>query len=158
MKLWRTRHCLDPAGKVGHTQPPVLRLLCDRRHAFSLQSPKVWIDKFKGKFDMGWDRYREIVFERQKQLGVVPPDTQLTPRPAELPAWNSLSPDQKKVSARLMEVFAGYLAQTDHEIGRVIDAIAATGQLNNTLISFHRWGQRGQHRGRSVRNLQSVER
>src|ERR1019366_4894246 len=101
-----------------------------------LQAPKAWIDKFKGAFDMGWDRYREIVFERQKQLGVIPPDTQLTPRSPELPAWDTLSADQKKVSARMMEVFAGMMAQTDHEIGRVVDAIAATGQLDNTLILY----------------------
>ena len=101
-----------------------------------LQAPKAWIDKFKGQFDMGWDRYREIVFERQKKLGVVPQDTKLTPRPSAIPAWDSLTPDQQKVAARLMEVFAGFTAQNDHEFGRVIDAIAATGQLDNTLIIY----------------------
>jgi arylsulfatase len=101
-----------------------------------LQAPKAWIDKFKGQFDMGWDRYREMVLERQKKLGVVPPDTRLTPRPAQIPAWDSLSADQKKVAARLMEVYAGFTAQNDHELGRVIDAIAATGQLDNTLIVY----------------------
>ena len=101
-----------------------------------LQAPKAWIDKFKGQFDMGWDRYREIVLERQKKLGVVPPNTKLTPRPSSIPAWDSLTPDQKKVSARLMEVYAGFTAQSDHELGRVIDAIAATGQLDNTLIIY----------------------
>ncbi len=85
---------------------------------------------------MGWDRYREIVLERQKMLGVVPPDTKLTPRPATIPAWDSLTPDQKKVSARLMEVYAGFTAQSDHELGRVIDTIAAIGQLDNTLIIY----------------------
>ena len=101
-----------------------------------LQAPKEWIDRFKGQFDMGWDRYRELALERQKKLGVVPPDTKLTPRPASIPAWDSLSPAQKKIAARLMEVFAGFMAQTDHEIGRVIDAIGATGQLDNTLIVY----------------------
>jgi len=101
-----------------------------------LQAPKAWIDKFRGQFDMGWDRYREIVFEEQKKLGVIPPDTKLTPRPAAIPAWDSLSDDQKKVAARLMEVYAGFTAQSDHELGRVIDAIAATGQLDNTLIIY----------------------
>ena len=101
-----------------------------------LQAPKAWIDKFKGQFDMGWDRYREIVLERQKMLGVVPADTKLTPRPASIPAWDSLTPDQKKVSARLMEVYAGFTAQSDHELGRVIDTIAAIGQLDNTLIIY----------------------
>jgi arylsulfatase len=101
-----------------------------------LQAPRAWVDKFRGQFDMGWDRYREIVLERQKKLGVVPPDTKLTARPAEIPAWDSLTSDQKKVAARLMEVYAGFTAQSDHEIGRVIDAIAATGQLDNTLIIY----------------------
>jgi arylsulfatase A-like enzyme len=101
-----------------------------------LQAPKAWIDKFKGQFDMGWDRYRELALERQKKLGIIPPDTKLTPRPSSIPAWDSLTPDQKKVAARLMEVFAGFMAQTDHELGRVIDAIADTGQLDNTLIIY----------------------
>ena len=101
-----------------------------------LQAPKAWIDKFKGQFDMGWDRYREIVFERQKKLGVIPPDTKLTPRPAAIPAWDSLSADQKEVARRLMEVYAGFTAQSDYELGRVISAIGATGQLDNTLIIY----------------------
>jgi len=101
-----------------------------------LQAPKAWIDKFKGKFDMGWDRYREIVFERQKKLGVVPQDAKLTPRPDEIPAWDSLSPDQKKVAARLMEVFAGFMAQTDFEIGRILQSVRDTGQSDNTLVLF----------------------
>jgi arylsulfatase A-like enzyme len=101
-----------------------------------LQAPQAWIDQFKGKFGMGWDEYRKLVFERQKKLGVIPPETQLTPRPVELPAWDSLSADQKKVAARLMEVFGGFMAQTDHEIGRVVDAFRHTGQLDNTMIIY----------------------
>lgn len=101
-----------------------------------LQAPSQWIDRFKGKFDMGWDEYRNLVFERQKRLGVVPKETVLTPRPAELPAWDTLSPAQKKVAARLMEVFAGYMAQTDYEIGRVIGTLQKSGQLDNTLTFF----------------------
>lgn len=101
-----------------------------------LQAPKAWTDKFRGEFDMGWDRYRELVFEQQKRLGVIPLETKLTPRPKEIPAWDSLTPGQKKVSARLMEVFAGFMAQTDHEIGRVVQAVRDTGQLDNTLIIF----------------------
>lgn len=101
-----------------------------------LQAPRAWIDRFKGKFDMGWDEYRRLVFERQKQLKVIPPDAVLTARPAELPAWDSLGGDQKKVAARLMEVFAGFMAQTDYEVGRVIDALRQTGQLDNTLVVY----------------------
>ncbi|SEG70070.1 arylsulfatase [Bryocella elongata] len=101
-----------------------------------LQAPKAYIERFRGKFDMGWDRYREIVFEQQKKLGVIPADAKLTPRPKEIPAWDSLTPEQKKVEARLMEVFAGFMAQADHEIGRVITAIHDTGQMDNTMIVF----------------------
>jgi arylsulfatase len=101
-----------------------------------LQAPKAWIERFRGQFDMGWDRYREIVLERQKKLGVVPQNTKLTPRPASIPAWDSLSPVDQRVASRLMEVYAGFTAQSDHELGRVIDAIADTGQLHNTLIVY----------------------
>ena len=73
---------------------------------------------------MGWDRYREITLARQKQLGVVPANAKLTPRPAGLPAWDSLNADQKRLYARMMEVFAGYGAHVDNEMGRVLDAVA----------------------------------
>lgn len=98
--------------------------------------PQAWIGKFKGEFDQGWDKYREETFQRQLKLGVIPPGTKLTPRPTEIPAWDSLTPDEKRVASRLMEVFAAFTAQTDHEIGRVIDAVRETGQLNNTLIMW----------------------
>jgi arylsulfatase len=96
--------------------------------------PKEWMAKFQGKFDQGWDKYREETFQRQLELGVIPKDTKLTPRPKEIPAWDDLNADQKKVAARLMEAFAGYTAQTDHEVGRVIQAVEDMGQLDNTLI------------------------
>jgi arylsulfatase len=96
--------------------------------------PKDWIDKFKGQFDQGWDKYREEAYRRQLKLGVIPPDSKLTPRPAEIPAYDSLTADQKRVAARLMETFAAYTAQTDYEIGRILDAVQEIGQLDNTLI------------------------
>jgi len=96
--------------------------------------PKEWIDKFKGQFDQGWDKYREETYQRQLKLGVIPPDTKLTPRPREIPAWDSLSPDERRVAARLMEVFAAYTAQTDYEVGRVLDALEEIDQLHNTLV------------------------
>ncbi|MGZ5043534.1 MAG: arylsulfatase [Methylobacter sp.] len=96
--------------------------------------PKEWLDKFKGQFDQGWDKYREETYQRQLKLGVIPPNTKLTPRPKEIPAYDSLTPDQKRVAARLMEAFAAYTAQTDYEVGRVLDAVEQTGQLNNTLV------------------------
>jgi len=100
------------------------------------QAPKDWIDKFKGQFDMGWDRYRETTFARQKQLGVVPGNAKLTPRPAGLPAWDTLNADQKRLYARMMEVFAGYGAHVDHEVGRVLDAVAKLPDADNTLIIY----------------------
>src|SRR5262249_45160245 len=99
-------------------------------------APKEWIAKFKGKFDQGWDKVREETLARQKQLGVVPADTQLTARPNELPAWDSLSVDQKRLYARMAEVYAGALAHADHNIGRVVDAIRDLGELDNTLIIY----------------------
>jgi arylsulfatase len=99
-------------------------------------APKDWIARFKGKFDQGWDKVREETLERQKKLGVVPEGAKLTPRPKEIPAWDSLNDDEKKVYARMMEVYAGALAHCDHQIGRVIEAVAETGQLDNTLVIY----------------------
>ncbi len=99
-------------------------------------APREWIDKYKGQFDQGWDKVREETFQRQKQLGVVPASAKLTPRPDCLPAWDSLSADQKRLYARMQEVYAGFLGHTDHEIGRVIDAIDQLGQLDNTLVIY----------------------
>lgn len=96
--------------------------------------PAEWSDPFKGQFDNGWDAYREETFARQKELGVVPQDAQLTPRPAEIPAWDSYSPEQQTMFARGMEVFAGYTAQVDHEVGRLIDYVRALPGGENTLI------------------------
>jgi arylsulfatase A-like enzyme len=97
---------------------------------------KDWIAKFKGKFDEGWDRQREITLENQKAMGVVPADTVLTPRPKDVPGWNTLSADEKKVYARMMEVYAAAVAQSDHEIGRVLDSLEQSGQLDNTLVIY----------------------
>ncbi|GJL69892.1 MAG: arylsulfatase [Nitrospirales bacterium] len=100
------------------------------------QVPQEWIAKFKGQFDMGWDQYREQTFARQQRLGVVPEHAQLTTRPASLPAWDSLPEDERRVYARMMEVFAAFTAHTDHEVGRLIDAIENLGQLDNTLVIY----------------------
>jgi arylsulfatase A-like enzyme len=97
---------------------------------------KDWIAKFKGKFDQGWDKQREITFENQKRLGIIPANTVLTPRPKEIPAWDSLTADQKKIYARMMEVYAAAVAQGDHEIGRVLDSLEQSGQLDNTLVIY----------------------
>jgi arylsulfatase A-like enzyme len=100
------------------------------------QPTKEWIDKFKGKFDMGWNAMREQIFANQKRLGVVPADTQLTPWPDDLAKWETLSADEKKLFARQAEVFAAYTAYTDHEIGRVIQEVEDEGKLDNTLIIY----------------------
>ena len=98
--------------------------------------PQDWIAKFKGQFDQGWDKYREETYQRQLKMGIIPPDTKLTPRAKEIPAWDSLTSDEKKVAAHLMEIFAAFTAQTDYEVGRVIDSIRDIGQLDNTLIMW----------------------
>jgi len=100
------------------------------------QPTKEWIDKFKGKFDMGWNAMREQIFANQKRLGVVPPNAQLTAWPDSLPKWETLSADEKKLFARQAEVFAAYTAYTDYEIGRVIQAVEDLGKLDNTLIIY----------------------
>ena len=108
------------------------------------QPTKEWIDKFKGKFDMGWNELREQIFANQKKLGVIPANTKLTPWPdgqaeyggAKLPKWDTLSPMEKKLFARQAEVFAAYVAYTDHEIGRVVQAVHDLGKLDNTLIIY----------------------
>ncbi|MCO5197059.1 MAG: arylsulfatase [Anaerolineae bacterium] len=101
-----------------------------------------WADKYKGQFDDGWDAYRERTLERQKKLGVVPPDTELAPRPDPYPAWNTLSDTEKKVYARQMEVFAGFSENADWNVNRLIDEIEAMGELDNTLIVYI-WGDNG---------------
>ena len=99
-------------------------------------APKDWIDKFRGKFDMGWDAYREQTLERQKKLGVVPQDTRLTARSPGLPAWDSLEADQKRLYARMMEVFAAYGANCDFEMGRVVDAVKQMPGADNTIFIY----------------------
>jgi arylsulfatase A-like enzyme len=93
-----------------------------------------WIEKYKGKFDIGWDQYRELVLARQKLLGVVPEHTQLPPMLDGVPAWSDLSADQRRLFARMAEVYAGFLSHADAQIGALIDFLQDTGQLDNTLI------------------------
>lgn len=100
------------------------------------QVPKEWREKFTGRFDYGWDKQREMTFAKQTGMGIIPPDAKLTPRPKEIPAWDKQSADAKKVYERLMENYAGYMAHTDYQIGRLIDSLAQSGELNNTLIFY----------------------
>jgi arylsulfatase A-like enzyme len=98
--------------------------------------PAEWSAKYKGAFDDGWDALRERTFARQKELEVIPPDAELTARPAEIPAWDQMPEELKPVLARQMEVYAGFLEHTDHHVGRLIDALADLGVLDDTLVYY----------------------
>jgi arylsulfatase len=106
------------------------------------QIMKEWADKYKGKFDDGWDAYRERVFKRAKEKGWIPQNAQLTPRPESMASWDSIPEDEKPFQRRLMEVFAGFTEHADYNAGRVIDEIKRQGRLDNTLI-FYIWGDNG---------------
>lgn len=106
------------------------------------QITQEWADKYKGKFNDGWDKYRERVFANAKAKGWIPQDTQLTPRPASMAAWDSIPEDEKPFQRRLMEVFAGFTEHADFNAGRVIAEIERQGKLDNTLI-FYIWGDNG---------------
>ncbi|QDT65983.1 arylsulfatase [Calycomorphotria hydatis] len=101
-----------------------------------LHAPEEWIEKFEGQFDQGWDTIREETLDRQKSIGVVPENTKLTPRPTEIPGWDGLSEDAKRLYARHQEAFAGFLAHTDHHVGRLLDAIRSMPNADNTLIIY----------------------
>jgi arylsulfatase len=120
---------IDPA------KPYFLYMAPGATHAPHHASPE-YIARFRGQFDAGWDVYRQQTLDRQKRLGVVPQNTALTPRPASLPAWESLSADQKRLYARMMEVFAAFTAQTDYEMGRLLDAVRAQPDADNTLVIY----------------------
>ncbi|WP_197539635.1 arylsulfatase [Sulfuritalea hydrogenivorans] len=95
-----------------------------------------WVKPYEGKFEQGWDQLREEIFTRQKKLGVIPRDAKLTPRHESIPAWNSLSPDRKRLASRLMEVYAGFLAHTDHEVGRLMASLRDMKEWENTLFIY----------------------
>ena len=100
------------------------------------QAPREWIERFAGQFDRGWDVVREETFQRQKEMGLIPADATLAPRPPGIPAWDSLTPQQQRNSARLMEVAAAHMAYMDYQFGRVLDILRRSGQLDNTLILY----------------------
>jgi arylsulfatase len=97
-------------------------------------APREWIDRYKGKFDMGWDAAREQILANQKKMGIVPQNTDLTPRDNEVRPWDSLSDKEKKLFTRMMEVYAGFLSHADHHIGRLLQALKDIGQFENTLV------------------------
>jgi arylsulfatase len=98
--------------------------------------PKDWVDKYKGKFDQGWDKVREQIFARQKELGVIPGNADLTKRPEEIPAWDNMPKDLKPILARQMEIYAAFLEHTDHHVGRLVDGLKDLGVLDDTLVMF----------------------
>ena len=114
---------------AGGTKPFFMYFAPSATHA-PHHVPKEWADKYKGKFDHGWQR--ELTFARQKELGVIPPDCELTKRHQEIPAWDDMPNDLKPVLARQMEVYAGFLEHTDHQVGRVIDALQDLGAPSAT--------------------------
>jgi len=124
---------IDQHEKVAPSKPFFLYYAPGATHA-PHQVDKFWSDQYKGKFDAGWDVYREEVFERQKKLGVIPADAKLPDRNPDIKAWDQLSPDEKKLYARFMEVYAGYLTYTDFEVARLVNHLKEIGQLDNTLI------------------------
>ncbi|MFT3882914.1 MAG: arylsulfatase [Gemmatales bacterium] len=98
--------------------------------------PKEWLEKYKGKFDYGWDKQRELTHAKQLEMGIIPPGTKLTPRHKSIPAWDDQSADAKKVFCRLMENYAAYMAYTDAEVGRLIESLRQSGELDNTLVMY----------------------
>ena len=126
---------LNRVRSIDPSKPYFLYMATGATHA-PHQVPAEYIAPFKGKFDQGWDAYRQQTFDRQKKLGVIPADAKLTPRPKELPAWDSLSVDQKRLYSRMMEVFAGFTAQTDAEMARLLDAVRSQPDADNTLIIY----------------------
>lgn len=99
-------------------------------------APQEWRDKYKGKFDHGWDKQREITHAKQLEMGIIPEGTKLTPRPDSIPAWDDQPEEAKTVYKRLMETYAAFMAHTDHHIGRLIDSLEASGELDNTLVFY----------------------
>jgi arylsulfatase len=99
-------------------------------------APKEWADRYKGRFDAGWDKYREETLARQIQLGVVPPGTKLAPKPAAVRDWATLSTDEKRLFAREMEVYAGFGEHTDNQVGRLVETLKKLGTLDNTLFIY----------------------
>src|SRR5260221_2463554 len=100
------------------------------------QATKEYIDRYKGKFDQGWDALHAEIFARQKQMGVIPANADLTPRPKEIPSWESQTAEQKKLEARQMETFAGFGEHTDEQVGRLVNALNEMGVMNDTLFIY----------------------
>ena len=121
-------------GKQVAPDKPFFMYFCPGAMHAPHHAPRAWADKYKGAFDDGWDAYRQKVYERQLALGVLPPGTKLSVRDPDVAAWDNLGADEKRLYARMMEVFAGFLEHTDHHVGRLLDFLGQTGLLDDTLV------------------------
>ena len=126
---------LDKINGTNPEKPWLLYFSTGAVHA-PHHTPPPYIEKYHGRFDAGWDAYRDETFARQKQLGIIPQNTKLTPRPAEISGWNAQREDAKRVYRRLMENYSGFLDHTDEQVGRLIAALEASGEMDNTLIFY----------------------
>ena len=129
----RSIEYIEDLRNVDVEKPWLLYLATGACHS-PHQSPREWIERYRGAFDDGWDAWRDATLIRPKELGVLPPHAQLSPRPDWVPAWDSLNEQERRVYARYMEAFAAYLSHTDHEIGRLIGRLDAMGELDNTIV------------------------
>jgi len=129
----RAKSMIADAKQVAPNKPFFLYFALGAMHS-PHHVPKEWSDKYKGQFDSGWDAYRENVFARQKEMGIIPPNTILSRHDPDVQEWDSLSADEKRLYARMMEVFAGFLEHTDHYIGELIQFLKDIGEYDNTLI------------------------
>jgi len=121
------------AKQIAPNKPFFMYLCTGAMHA-PHHVPKEWADEYKGKFDDGWEAYREKVFAKQKKLGLVPKNAELSRHDPDVPDWNALKPEERKLYSRMMEVFAGFLSHTDHHIGRLLDFLKSIGEFENTLV------------------------
>jgi arylsulfatase A-like enzyme len=129
----RSIEFLGDLRAVGPDQPFFLYFATGACHS-PHQAPKEWIDRYRGRFDDGWDALRDRIHARQLAMGVLPEGTVLSPRPKWVPAWDTLADDERALAARFMECFAGFLAHTDHQIGRLLQFLESIGELDNTLL------------------------
>jgi arylsulfatase len=151
-------HAVRWLKTVNAAQPdkPVLLYYAPGTSHSPHHAPKEWIARFKGKFDQGWDRMREESLARQIRLGVVPKGTKLTPRPASIPAWASLSADQQRLYAHMMEVYAAALANADDQMGRLLDELKAEGRIENTLVIYIQGDNGGSGEGGPTGSINDV--
>ena len=129
-------HAIEWIGDLRAIDPdkPFFLYFCPGACHSPHQAPAPWIEHYRGRFDAGWDEWRRATFHRQRERGILPDGCELSPRPEWVPAWDSLSPDEQRLYARYMEAFAGFLSHTDHELGRLVEFLDGSGDLDNTVL------------------------